>query len=53
MDASSVAISVLDPPTGEEPIPLTEVRDMISKLKGLKAAGTCDIPFDKGTHART
>ncbi|XP_069992460.1 uncharacterized protein [Penaeus vannamei] len=46
LDALDVAIPVLDPPISEDPPTLTEVREKISKLKGGKAAGICDIPAE-------
>nr|XP_027207908.1 uncharacterized protein LOC113801282 [Penaeus vannamei] len=46
LDARDVAIHVSGPPTSEDPPILTEVREAISKLKGWKGAGICDIPAE-------
>ncbi|XP_069976414.1 uncharacterized protein [Penaeus vannamei] len=46
LDAQDVEIPVPDPPISEDPPTLTEIREVISKLKGGKAAGICDIPAE-------
>ena len=47
LDAGSAEIPLPDPPFSEDaPLPLTEVRGVISKLKSGKAAGICGIPAE-------
>ncbi|XP_069976479.1 uncharacterized protein [Penaeus vannamei] len=46
LDVRDVAILVFDPSISEGPPTLNEVREVISKLKGGKTAGICDIPAE-------
>ncbi|XP_069989723.1 uncharacterized protein [Penaeus vannamei] len=46
LDARDVEIPVPDRPMSEDPPTLTEIREPISKLKGGKAAGICNIPAE-------